>query len=93
MVWISFGTFSTMVSNAFLSFISVLHTLATLYATKEASDFLGMFVVILQFTDCYLQLMITVGLCLDGGRSITNRFFSTKVMQVGDLSHRVPQLD
>ena len=72
---------------------SVLHTLATLYATKEASDFLGMFVVILQFTDCYLQLMITVGLCLDGGRSITNRLFSTKVMQVGDLSHRVPQID
>ena len=60
--------------------------MATLYATKEAWDFLGMFSMLLQFTDCYLQLMITVGLCLDGGRSLTNRLFTTKVMQVSDLS-------
>ena len=60
-----------------------MYTVATFYATEES---LGMFAVLFQFTDCYLQLMITVGLCLDGGRSLTNRFFSMKVMQVGDLS-------
>ena len=40
--------------------------------------FLGMF---LQLTSCYIQLMIIVGLCLDGGKSHTSRFLKTRVMQ------------
>ena len=39
---------------------------------------LGMF---LQLTSCYLQLMIIVGLCLDGGKSDTSRFLKTRLMQ------------
>ena len=35
----------------------------------------------MQVTACYLQLMIIVGLCLDAGKSITCRFFKTKLMQ------------
>lgn len=35
----------------------------------------------MQFTACYMQLMIIVGLCLDGTKSLTGRFFNTKVMQ------------
>ena len=35
----------------------------------------------LQLTSCYLQLMIIVGLCLDGGKSHTSRFLKTRVMQ------------
>ncbi len=35
----------------------------------------------LQFTACYLQLIIIMGLCLDGGKSWTARLFCTKVMQ------------
>ena len=37
--------------------------------------------LILQLTACYTQLMIIVGLCMDGGRSLTARFFSTRLMQ------------
>ena len=36
---------------------------------------------ILQLTACHTQLMIIVGLCMDGGRSLTARFFNTTVMQ------------
>ena len=36
----------------------------------------------LQFYACYGQLMIIVGLCLDGGQSVYARFFKTKVLQV-----------
>ena len=35
-----------------------------------------------QFFLCYVQLMIIVGLCLDGGKSIFSRFFNTKPLQV-----------
>ena len=34
-----------------------------------------------QFFLCYVQLMIIVGLCLDGGKSIFGRFFNTKPLQ------------
>ena len=34
-----------------------------------------------QFFFCYVQLMIIVGLCLDGGRSIFAKFFNTKPLQ------------
>ena len=30
----------------------------------------------MQFTACYTQLMIVVGLCMDGGRSLTGRRFN-----------------
>ena len=36
---------------------------------------------IIQLTAVYTELMIIVGLCLDGGKSVTSRFFNTKVMQ------------
>ena len=36
---------------------------------------------IMQLTACYSQLMIIVGLCMDGGRSLTARFFNTRVLQ------------
>ena len=36
---------------------------------------------ILQFTACYTQLMIIVGLCLDNGKSFSSQFFNTKLMQ------------
>ena len=36
---------------------------------------------ILQLTACHTQLMIIVGLCLDGGQSMTARFFTTSPMQ------------
>ena len=36
---------------------------------------------ILQLTACHTQLMVIVGLCLDGGQSLTARFFSTSPMQ------------
>ena len=35
-----------------------------------------------QFFFCYVQLMIIVGLCLDGGKSIFSRFFNKKPLQV-----------
>ena len=35
-----------------------------------------------QFFLCYVQLMIIVGLCLDGGKSIFSRFFNKKPLQV-----------
>ena len=38
-------------------------------------------VLIIQLTAVYTELMIIVGLCLDGGKSVTSRFFNTKVMQ------------
>ena len=41
----------------------------------------AMFGAILQFTACYTQLMIIVGLCLDNGKSISSQFFNTKLMQ------------
>ena len=34
-----------------------------------------------QFFFCYVQLMIIVGLCLDGGQSIFAKFFNTKPLQ------------
>ena len=41
----------------------------------------AMFGAILQFTACYTQLMIIVGLCLDNGKSFSSRFFNTTLMQ------------
>ena len=38
-----------------------------------------------QFFLCYVQLMIIVGLCLDGGKSIFSRFFNTKPLEVRKL--------
>ena len=34
---------------------------------------------------CYVQLMIIVGLCLDGGQSIFAKFFNTKPLQASYL--------
>ena len=34
-----------------------------------------------QFSLCHTQLMVIVGLCLDGGRSVATKFFNTKTMQ------------
>ena len=36
---------------------------------------------IMQMTACYTQLMIIVGLCMDGGRSLTGRHFN----HIGEL--------
>lgn len=65
-----------------LILLSVFYTVVTFYGVGglESSP-LAWPSLFLQFTDCYLQLMITVGLCLDGGRSFTSRFFSTRLMQ------------
>ncbi len=46
----------------------------------------GAFNVWLQFAFVHMQLMIIVGLCYDGGQSISSRFFRTKVMQVSKIS-------
>ena len=35
----------------------------------------------MQVTECFLQLMIIVGLCLDSGKAWTCRFFKTRIMQ------------
>ena len=35
----------------------------------------------LQYTSVYLQLMIIVGLCFDGGQSLVSKFFRTKTMK------------
>ncbi len=42
----------------------------------------GLMNTYLQFFFVHLQLMMIIGLCCDGGRSYTSRFFRTKVMQV-----------
>ena len=34
-----------------------------------------------QFSLCHTQLMVIIGLCLDGGRSIATKIFNTKTMQ------------
>ena len=42
---------------------------------------------ILQVSNCYLQLIIIVGLCLDGGRSATSRLLRCSAMQfLGKIS-------
>jgi hypothetical protein len=33
------------------------------------------------FTACYIQLMIILGLCLDGGKSLSSKFFRSSFMQ------------
>ena len=37
--------------------------------------------IVFHFSLCHTQLMVIVGLCLDGGRSIVTKFFNTKTMQ------------
>ena len=37
--------------------------------------------ILFQFYLCHTQLMIIIGLCLDGGRSMVTKFFNTKTMQ------------
>ena len=51
-----------------------------LFATsnRESHTWLG---PLLQSTAVFTQLMIIVGLCLDGGKSFTARFLNTRVMQ------------
>ena len=39
-----------------------------------------------QFYFCYVQLMIIVGLCLDGGQSIFAKFFNTKPLQASYIN-------
>ena len=47
-----------------------------------------------QFYFCYVQLMIIVGLCLDGGRSIFAKFFNTKPLQASYINtYLEPQTD
>ena len=41
----------------------------------------GSFSTIGQIIMCYTQLMIIVGLCLDNGKSLSSKFYKTKVMQ------------
>lgn len=50
--------------------------------TSSIGDFFNDGVGILgQFTFCFTQLMIIVGLCLDGEKSLFSRFFRTQPMQ------------
>ena len=50
-----------------------------LFANKSVeSDF----VWILQFLFVNIQLILTVGLCFDGGKSCTSGFFNAKLLQV-----------
>ena len=47
-----------------------------------------------QFYFCYVQLMIIVGLCLDGGQSIFAKFFNTKPLQASYINtYLEPQTD
>ena len=44
----------------------------------------------LQLFNCYMQLIIIVGLCLDNGHSKTSRFFKTETMQfLGTISFAI----
>ena len=62
--------------------VSALHIISTVYNIADDTSLLGSTSWLLQFALCYTQLMITVGLCLDGGRSLSNKFLTTRVMQV-----------